>query len=477
MPGDPCTPVANLATAIPGGAGTFTGFSAVSTSRGHVAFLGQGPSGQAGIYVASTLQKVIAVGDRLDGKVVASLRLGQGGLDGNRLGFAATFTDGSEGVFVAELDLVPNAPPVAIDDEATVSEDDSVTIDVVANDADPDGDPLTVLAVTAPAHGSVANNGDGTVTYTPVANFNGSDAFTYTVGDGQGGTATARVAIDVTPVNDPPVALGDSYSVVKDTALTVAAPGVLANDGDVDGDALSALLVSGAAHGQVSLEPSGSFVYVPAAGYSGSRLVRVPGERRRGQLGPGHRQPDGHVHRDAGVASGQAHAHSPGRPYGDAAERRQGTGGRRRVGRCDQYRRDLRPAHRHLEPHRKPQQAALRTHGHPADRRPRARGREHRAEHRRHGRRQRRDLEPSDRDLDAHGQPRPRPRAPHRDAARERQGPGGRRQLHQRGERRDPAEHDRAVRSGHRHLGPHGTAAFGAGGTRARRGSPTAGCW
>jgi hypothetical protein len=103
-PVEPCRHIADLTTAIPEGTGTFTGFTAVSASLGHTAFLGLGTNGQAGIYVASTLKKVIAVGDRLTGKVVAGLRFGRDGMVGNRLGFTATFTDGSEGVFVTEVD-------------------------------------------------------------------------------------------------------------------------------------------------------------------------------------------------------------------------------------------------------------------------------------------------------------------------------------------------------------------------------------
>ena len=99
--------VADLTTAIPQGAGSFTGFTSVSTSRRRTAFLGLGNFGQAGIYLASVLTKVIAVGDTLAGKVVTELRLGRFGLDGNSLAFGATFADGSEGVFVAQVALYP----------------------------------------------------------------------------------------------------------------------------------------------------------------------------------------------------------------------------------------------------------------------------------------------------------------------------------------------------------------------------------
>jgi VCBS repeat-containing protein len=162
-----------------------------------------------------------------------------------------------------------NDVPVAGDDTASTPEDSPVTVAVLANDADPDGDPLTITAVTPGAHGSVAVNPDGTVTYTPAANFNGSDSFTYTVSDGNGGTDTAAVAVVVTPVNDLPVVSPESYTVAEDQTLTVPAPGVLGNDTDPDGDPLTAAVANGPSHGSLTLNANGSFVYTPAANYSG----------------------------------------------------------------------------------------------------------------------------------------------------------------------------------------------------------------
>ncbi len=268
-PGDPCVPVADLDTPIPGGRGTFAGFTAVSASRGHTAFLGLGPSGQVGLYVASTLTKVAAVGDTLAGKEIAGLRLGPAALDGNRLAFTAVFGDGTESIFVAELGLVPDGAPAATDDMATTLEDAAVTIDVLANDSDADGDAPALGGVTQPAHGSAVKNANGTVTYTPRGNFNGIDSFTYTVSDGRNGTSSATVTVVVIPVNDPPTAAADSYTAAEDATLAVAAPGVLANDQDVDGDSLVAVLVTNASHGQITLGPNGSFTYVPTAGYNG----------------------------------------------------------------------------------------------------------------------------------------------------------------------------------------------------------------
>src|SRR5262249_51056643 len=96
------------------------------------------------------------------------------------------------------------------------------------------------------------------------------DAFTYKANDGTLDSNVATVSLTVTPVNDPPVAANDSYSTAEDTPLTVNAPGVLANDTAVDGDALAAKLVSGPAHGTLTLNPDGSFRYLPGPNYNGS---------------------------------------------------------------------------------------------------------------------------------------------------------------------------------------------------------------
>src|SRR2546428_8357277 len=125
------------------------------------------------------------------------------------------------------------------------------------------------MPVTAPANGRASINPTGTIAYTPAAGYNGADSFSYTISDGQGGSAVGAVTVTVTNVTDPPVASGDSYSTNKNVTLSIAAPGVLANDTDPDGDTLSAIIVTGAAHGSISLNADGSFVYTPAANYSG----------------------------------------------------------------------------------------------------------------------------------------------------------------------------------------------------------------
>jgi|GEM_PF-6914844 len=100
------------------------------------------------------------------------------------------------GAFEAVI-IDTNTPPIAIDDSFTTTEDASLTMDVLANDSDPDGDHLTVVVVTQAAHGKVSINHDNTISYTPDVNFSGSDTFTYEISDGEGGTSTATVRIEV----------------------------------------------------------------------------------------------------------------------------------------------------------------------------------------------------------------------------------------------------------------------------------------
>jgi VCBS repeat-containing protein len=166
-----------------------------------------------------------------------------------------------------------NDPPVAANDAYGLDEDTTLTVaapGLLANDADVDGDPLTAALVSGPAHGSLTLNADGSFAYTPAANYNGSDSFTYKVNDGTADSNPATVSLTINPVNDAPVAAGDSYSTNEDTALSVPGPGVLANDTDVDGDALSAVLVTGPSHGSLALNANGSFTYTPAANYNGA---------------------------------------------------------------------------------------------------------------------------------------------------------------------------------------------------------------
>jgi CSLREA domain-containing protein len=173
---------------------------------------------------------------------------------------------------------VCNTAPVANDDAYATNEDTPLIVaapGVLANDTDADGNALTVAMprpVSGPTNGSLTLNADGSFQYTPNANFFGSDSFTYKASDGAADSNLATVTITVTPVNDAPVANGDAYTVAEDGTLNVAAPGVLGNDTDVDGDALTVAAprpVSGPTNGSLTLNADGSFQYTPNANFHG----------------------------------------------------------------------------------------------------------------------------------------------------------------------------------------------------------------
>ncbi len=173
-----------------------------------------------------------------------------------------------------------NADPMAVGESVTISEDTVYTTvagvnDLLMNDSDPDGDLLTldIVPVTGPTQGSVTLNVDGTFTYVPDPNFNGSDAFTYRISDGNGGFAQATVMITVDPVNDAPLAVADSYNVTEDTVLAIpVANSLLLNDSDIEGEALTVMasLATGPNDGVLILNPDGTFTYTPNANFSGT---------------------------------------------------------------------------------------------------------------------------------------------------------------------------------------------------------------
>ncbi|MBN1995360.1 MAG: tandem-95 repeat protein [Anaerolineae bacterium] len=176
--------------------------------------------------------------------------------------FTYTISDGLL-TDTATVTVSVNGPPVAVNDTPNTAEDTPTVINVLGNDSDPNGDTLTVIAVGAPMSGTATINVPGyTVTYNPNPNINGTDSFTYTISDGVF-TDTAVVTVTIFAINDPPVANPDAYTTPLTTTLVISAPGVLGNDTDVDGDSLTANLVTSPGAGVLILNLDGSFVYSP----------------------------------------------------------------------------------------------------------------------------------------------------------------------------------------------------------------------
>ena len=162
-----------------------------------------------------------------------------------------------------------NHDPIAVDDgpyPATEGQTLNVAAvnGVLANDSDPDDDPLTATTtpISGPDHGTLTLNTDGSFAYTHDGSENFTDAFVYEVTDGQGGAAQATAEISVTAVNDPPVANDNDYGVAEGGTLTVLAPGVLENDTDAENDPLTAHLDTGPAYAaSFQLNEDGAFTY------------------------------------------------------------------------------------------------------------------------------------------------------------------------------------------------------------------------
>ena len=162
--------------------------------------------------------------------------------------------------------------PTAVNDRYTTPEDTTLIVSspgVLRNDTDPDNDALTATVASSPTNGTLSLAANGSFSYTPNADFAGTDSFTYNVSDGTI-SDTGTVRITVTPVNDSPTAVDDRYTTSENQSLTVAAPGVLDNDSDIDDNLLTATLVTRPSNGALSLATNGSFVYTPNPGFFGT---------------------------------------------------------------------------------------------------------------------------------------------------------------------------------------------------------------
>jgi VCBS repeat-containing protein len=208
----------------------------------------------------------------------------------DRLDYCLAPVDGA-----TEVSKTWRRPPVAVDDAFGTTRNARLTVGaaagVLANDSDTPGDTLTAVLVTDAAHGALDLAADGGFDYTPDPGYAGGDAFVYRVRDAFGnlsGSATATITV----TNRPPEAAANSYVTALNTPLDVPAPGVLANDVDPDGDALTIVeptpvsegtleldpdgdpltvtLGTDVANGVLDLQPDGSFTYTPDLDFFGN---------------------------------------------------------------------------------------------------------------------------------------------------------------------------------------------------------------
>ncbi|UOA27497.1 Hint domain-containing protein [Pseudosulfitobacter sp. DSM 107133] len=237
---------------VDGGAGGYDANPALNTDNDTLDLTGQGS-----FYI--TDQVADSNGNGTNGTIVFV----DG--DGTPTGDTIAFTE-IENIIGDEV----NQAPDAMDDTATTEEDTAVTVDVLANDTDGDGDTLTITSATVPAaQGTVEIVGNQLV-FTPAENFNGDATLTYVVSDGMGGEDTGEAVVTVTPVNDDPVAMDDTATTDEDTSVTID---VLANDSDVDGDTLTVTSATvPAAQGTVEVVDN-QVVFTPTDGFVGDATV------------------------------------------------------------------------------------------------------------------------------------------------------------------------------------------------------------
>ncbi|HCG7652114.1 TPA: tandem-95 repeat protein, partial [Vibrio parahaemolyticus] len=170
----------------------------------------------------------------------------------------------------ANLDILPiNDAPNAENDVITTEEDTAVTIDVLVNDSDVEGDALSIQSASVPKEQGTVEVVDGKLVFTPAENFNGEATISYIVTDGDL-TDEAKVSVTVTPVNDSPVAVDDTTSIQEDTAVTID---VLPNDSDVDGDKLSIESASVPKEQGTVEVVNGKLVFTPAENFNGDAEI------------------------------------------------------------------------------------------------------------------------------------------------------------------------------------------------------------
>ncbi|MCP4195390.1 MAG: tandem-95 repeat protein, partial [Planctomycetaceae bacterium] len=177
-----------------------------------------------------------------------------GGLDSNVVTVTLTVTE-------------VNNPPVVIDESYSVNEDEilsRVAVEgILKNATDGESDALTAMLNSNVSNGTLNLNTDGSFNYQPANNFFGSDSFTYYANDGSDDSNIATVTITINPINDAPVANGESYNLNAGSIFSLPTPGILSNDTDAENDSLNAILNTDVSNGTLTLNSDGSFSYEP----------------------------------------------------------------------------------------------------------------------------------------------------------------------------------------------------------------------
>ncbi|WP_069864815.1 retention module-containing protein [Pseudomonas citronellolis] len=195
--------------------------------------------------------------------------------------FVVTVSDGHGGVAeqVVSITVTPDndVPVFTSPASQSIAEDDVLHGQLAASDVDGDALSYALKNGSAPAHGSVVVNGDGSYSYTPLANYNGTDSFTVTVSDGQGGLAEQLVTVTVTPVNDAPVATNDSKTTGENSVLSEQVPAASDIDSPVNPNGYALVSGLGTGNGNLTFNANGSYVFNPGSDFDSL----APGESRQ----------------------------------------------------------------------------------------------------------------------------------------------------------------------------------------------------
>ncbi|APG58996.1 HYR domain-containing protein [Christiangramia salexigens] len=190
--------------------------------------------------------------------------------------FTATDAAGNKEVcsFKVLVQEESDTAPVAQAEEYSITEGTTLEVSqqdgVLANDSDPNGDPLTAVLISDVSNGVLNLNPDGSFSYTPNDGFLATDSFTYVASDGSENSIEITVSISVLSAgNEPPVAEDDTYTIPQNTILVVDVPGVLENDYDPEGEALTTYLITSPENGTLVFNGDGSFTYTPNDGFTG----------------------------------------------------------------------------------------------------------------------------------------------------------------------------------------------------------------